>query len=793
MWREKFSMLNSFVSSRYYFLLVSFLTLATFILVDVPVCFAQKNVALGGTIRDAETGESLIGATVRLSGQGSISAKSNNYGYFALTRPKGSYTLTVSFVGYVSFNKSIELSKNEQMDVQLVALNTLSEISIKATDHKNDNVKSAQMDLQQIDMQTLNTIPVLLGEKDILKTIQLLPGIKAAGEGNTGFYVRGGAADQNLILLDEAVVYNSSHLLGFFSTFNADAIKDVSLYKGGMPAQYGGRLSSVLDVKMDDGNNKEYKFQGGLGLIASRIKAEGPIVKDKGSFMVSFRRTYLDLFLKASKDSTIKGSTLNFYDINAKVNYRLGDRTVLYLSGYFGRDNIGVKDLFSNRWGNATTTLRLNHIFSNGLFSNTSLIYNNYNYTVKLLNDANDFTAKSYIRDFNLKQDFESFNNNHLLRFGVNVTHHRISPIDLESPASSQINSLNQEKRYGLEAAAYLSDEWNASKNISIIYGLRLSSFFLLGPGNFKTYDTTGNTLKTDNVGNGKVYKSYFNLQPRFSISYLLNEGNSLKFSYNRNSQNIHVLTNSNSSSPTDQYVLSSNNIKPEIADQLAFGYFKNLDENKYELSAEIYYKWLQNQIDYKNSAQLIANTDVESELLYGKGRAYGLELFFKKKFGKLNGWFGYTLSRTERKFVALNNDKYFPARQDRTHDLSLVGIYSLSKRWILSSSLIYGTGNAVTYPAGKYVVNNQTYFYYTERNAGRLPYTMRLDLSATLEGRNTGKFHSSWNFGVYNALARKNPYSIDFINDPENPKKIVAQQTSLFGAIPSITWNFKF
>ncbi|MBC7416582.1 MAG: TonB-dependent receptor [Pedobacter sp.] len=765
----------------------------TLFLFDASFCFAQKAISLGGTVRDAETGETLIGATIKLTGGTTITVKSNNYGYFALSQPAGSYTLSVSFVGYTTLDKLIQLKSNEQIDLQLVALNTLAEISVKAADRKNDHVKSAQMDLQQIDMQTLNTIPVLLGEKDILKTIQLLPGIKAAGEGNTGFYVRGGAADQNLILLDEAVVYNSSHLLGFFSTFNADAIKDVSLYKGGMPAQYGGRLSSVLDVKMDDGNNKEFRFQGGLGLIASRIKVEGPIVKDKGSFMVSFRRTYLDLFLKASKDSTVSGSTLNFYDINAKVNYRLGDKTVIYLSGYFGRDNIGVKDLFDNSWGNATTTLRLNHIFSSRLFSNTSLIYNKYNYTVKLLNDVNDFTAKSYIRDFNFKQDFESFNNSHLLRFGINATQHRISPIDLESPATSQINSLSQEKRYGLETAAYISDEWSAAKNINIIYGLRLSSFFLLGPGNFKTYDEAGNSVQTDKIANGKIYKSYVNLQPRFSISYLLNEQNSLKFSYNRNSQNIHILTNSNSSSPTDQYVLSSNNIKPETADQLAFGFFKNLDDNKYELSAEVYYKWLQNQIDYKNAAQLIANSDVESELLYGKGRAYGLELFFKKKFGKFNGWFGYTLSRTERKFLELNNDKYFPSRQDRTHDLSLVGIYTLSKRWIFSSSLIYGTGNAVTYPAGKYVVNKQSYFYYTERNAGRLPYTMRLDLSATLEGKNTGRFHSSWNFGVYNALARKNPYSIDFINDPENPNKIVAQQTSLFGAIPSITWNFKF
>ncbi|RYD80336.1 MAG: hypothetical protein EOP55_02465, partial [Sphingobacteriales bacterium] len=602
-----------------------------------------------------------------------------------------------------------------------------------------------------------------------------------------------GAADQNLIILDEAVVYNSSHLLGFFSTFNADAIKDVSLYKGGMPAQYGGRLSSVLDVKMDDGNNKEFKFQGGIGLIASRLKAEGPIVKDRGSFMVSFRRTYIDLFLRLSPDSAINGSTLNFYDINAKANYKIDDKNTIYLSGYFGKDNIGVKDLFENNWGNVTTTLRLNHIFSDRLFSNTSLIYNNYNYTVRLLNDVTNFKATSLVRDFNLKQDFQYFSNKHTVRFGLNATHHRISPIDITTTQESQVNPLTQQKRYGLETAAYISDEWAVTEKLNFLYGLRLAAFSLLGPGNFTSYDAAGNITTTDRAESGKFYKNYFNLEPRFSLSYLFNEQNSVKASYNRNTQNIHILTNATSSSPTDQYVLSSNNIKPEIADQVSLGYFKNLEDNNYELSGEVYYKWLQNQIDYKNAAQLLANSNIESELLYGTGRAYGLELFFKKKFGKLNGWVGYTLSRTEMKFAELNNGNYFPARQDRTHDVSVVAIYNLNKRWTFSSSLIYSTGNAVTFPAGKYVINNQTTYYYTERNAGRMPYNMRLDLSATLEGKNTGKFHSSWNFGVYNALARKNPYSIEFINDPEDPSRTVAEQTSLFGLIPSVTWNFKF
>jgi hypothetical protein len=774
-------------------MLIKYYLALFFLLFFSTSIFAQNKFTLSGTIRDASTGETLIGATVRITGTSTAATLTNNYGYFALTQPEGTYTVSVSYTGYAAVVKTINLTKDTKLNEELKSAIDLAEVTVSANNRKNENVKSAQMGLERIDMKSLNSIPVLLGEKDILKTIQLLPGVKSGGEGNTGFYVRGGAADQNLIILDEAVVYNSSHLLGFFSTFNADAIKDVSLYKGGMPAQYGGRLSSVLDVKMDDGNNKEFKFQGGIGLIASRIKAEGPIVKDRGSFMVSFRRTYIDLFLRSSPDSTVNGSTLNFYDINAKANYKINDKNTIYISGYFGKDNIGVKDLFENNWGNVTTTIRLNHIFSDRLFSNTSLIYNNYNYTVRLLNDATNFKATSLVRDFNFKEDFQYFSNKHTLRFGVNATQHRISPIDIDSDEASQVNSLTQERRYGIESAAYISDEWAVSEHLNFLYGVRLAAFSLMGPGNFSTYDADGNTLSTENVAKGKFHKNYFNLEPRFSVSYLFNEENSIKASYNRNTQNVHILTNATSSSPTDQYVLSSTNIKPEIADQVALGYFKNIQDNNYEFSGEIYYKWLQNQIDYKNAAELLANSNVESELLYGVGRAYGLELFFKKKFGKLNGWVGYTLSRTERKFTELNDGKYFPARQDRTHDISLVGIYSMTKRWTFSSSFIYSTGNAVTYPAGKYSIGGQMAYYYTQRNAGRMPYNMRWDVSATLEGKPGKKYQSSWNFGIYNLLARKNPYSIEFITDPNDPTKTAAQQTSLFGLIPSITWNFKF
>ncbi|WP_345951675.1 TonB-dependent receptor [Mucilaginibacter sp. PAMB04274] len=767
----------------------------TLLLLGALSASAQKRFTLSGTVRDAATGETLIGASVILqSPAGRLGTATNAYGFYSLTGTEGTYTLSVSYISYQATTKSITLNQNTTLSLELKAGSELQEVVVRAGERKDENVRSPQMGVEKIDIKLLDNLPVLFGEKDVLKTIQLLPGVKSGGEGNTGFFVRGGASDQNLILLDEATVYNSSHLLGFFSTFNADAIKNVDLYKGGMPAQYGGRLSSVLDVKMDDGNNKNFSMQGGIGLISSRLKLEGPIVKDRGSFMVSARRTYIDFLLKASPDTAIKGNTLNFYDLNMKVNYKFNDKNTVFLSGYFGQDNIGIKDLFDNNWGNSTATLRLNHVFTSRLFSNTSLIYNKYNYAIKLLDDVNNFEVTSLIRDYNLKQDFQYFSNQHTLRFGLQATHHRIAPSDISTSSTSSFNALSIENRYGLESSAYLSDEYAVSQRLNLLYGLRASWFSLLGPGTFNTYNNIGDITSSDTYGGGKFVQSYFNLEPRFSASYTINEQNSVKASYNRNTQNIHILSNSGSSSPTDQYVMSSNNIRPEVADQVALGYFKNAKNNTYEFSAEVYYKRMQNQIEYKNAARLIANANVESQLLFGDGRAYGLELYAKKRIGKLSGWISYTLSRTERKFNELNNGSYFPARQDRTHDVALVGIYKMSKRWTLSANYIYNTGNAVTYPAGKYQVGNMTTFFYTERNANRLPYTSRLDVSATLEGKDTGKrFHSSWSFGLYNALNRKNPYSVDFRDVASDPSRTEAVQTSLFGIIPSVTWNFKF
>ena len=756
--------------------------------------FGQKNTTISGTIKDNATGETLIGASVRIKELPQKGTSTNSYGFYSITIPKGDYTLIYTYIGYETTSKQVSLHKNQVIDIMLAPSNTLKEVVIGSNRPNNDQVLSPEMGVEKLNMAQINSVPVVFGEKDILKTITLMPGVKSGGEGNTGFYVRGGASDQNLILLDEAPVYNASHLFGFFSTFNSDAIKDVTLYKGGMPAEYGGRLSSVLDVKMYDGNAKDFTVQGGLGLIASRIKVEGPIDSGKGSFMVSARRTYIDLFLKASSDSSVKGSSLYFYDLNAKANYHFDSNNAVFLSGYFGKDVIGLKNTFGTNWGNTTGTIRFNHIFSSKLFSNTSLIYSNYNYVIQSYQTDQSFKATSKITDLNFKEDFQySASDSHHIKFGVNVLHHSIEPGDISSPADN-VNAQSVQQRYGLESAAYVSDDWKISNRLNILYGVRLSDFTLLGPGTFNTFDAAGNVIATKTYSSGSAVKNYFNPEPRFSASYQLDSLSSVKFSYNRNTQNIHLLTNSSSSSPTDLYVMSSNNIKPEIADQVSTGWFRNFDDNLFEFSAEVYYKWLQNQIDYKDGAQLIANQDVESQLVYGSGRAYGLELFLKKKYGRFNGWIGYTLSRTEDKFAAINNDSYFPARQDRTHDLSVVGIYQLTKRWSLSGAFVYGTGNAVTYPTGKYNIGGLTTFSYSERNGYREPATNRLDIGATLEGRQHKKFHSSWTFSIYNLYGSREPYSITFRDSKTVPNTTEAVETSIFATpIPSVTWNFKF
>jgi len=755
---------------------------------------AQSQYTVNGTIRDKKSGEVLIGASVYLQGVPRSGITSNSYGFYSISAAPGNYTLIISFSGYQPDTLKIALTKNILLPVELnTGSDQLAEVVVSAQ-KRNENVARPLMGVQKLTTREIQNVPVLFGEKDVLKTIQLLPGIQSAGDGNSGFFVRGGGADQNLILLDEATVYNPSHLLGFFSTFNSDAIKDITVYKGGMPAEYGGRLSSVIDIKMNDGNNKDYHFGGGIGLISTRLNAEGPIVKDRGSFSISARRTYADVFLKLSRDSSVNDNSLYFYDLNIKGNYKIDENNRVYLSGYFGRDNLGFGNTFGIDYGNATGTARWNHTFNSRLFSNTSIIYSNYSYRIKINSNNNDINITSNIRDLDLKEDLQCYvNADNKINFGFSAIHHTISPGVISASNTSSYNSLHLQDKYSLENAAYISHEWSPGDKIHFNYGLRATSFSVLGPGQFYTYDSLGNTIDSAHYNGGSFVKTYFNLEPRFSTSLQVNEASSFKLAYNRNVQVLHLLSNSTSANPTDLWLPSSNNVKPGLADQLSIGYYRNFRDNRYEFSAETYYKKLQNQIDYRNGAQLIANENVESQLVFGKGRAYGLELFFKKKVGKLTGWISYTLSRTELKIDGVNNSNWYPARQDRTHDISIVGIYQAGKKWTLSATWVYYTGNAVTFPSGKYQVDGQTAFYYTERNGYRMPAYHRMDVAATLQGKKTKKFESSWTFSVYNLYGRENAYSIVFQNDPNDPEKTQALQYALFRFIPSVTYNFKF
>lgn len=756
--------------------------------VFVPPAFAQEQHSISGTIRDAETGETLIGASVRA---GESATVANGYGFFSLTLDPGEYDLVISFIGYESKTEEIVLTEDTTFSISLKSATTLDAVEINANSISK-NINSPIMGANNFQVQDILKVPVLFGEKDILKTVQLLPGVISGGEGNSGFFVRGGAVDQNLIILDEATVYNASHLFGFFSTFNSDVIKEVTLYKGGMPAQYGGRLASVLDIHMLDGNKKKFSAKGGLGLIASRLAVEGPLKKDKGSFIISGRRTYADLFLKLSPDSTVNNSKLYFYDLNLKLNYQFNERNTLYLSGYFGKDVLGYADMFGFDWGNATTTLRWNHVFNNRLFSNTSLIYGRFNYNVDVFDEDANFNIASLVDNFNLKQDFQYYaRDNHSLFFGFNVLNQKVSPADFISRDTTTLASIGSEPRRGLELDAYISHDWKVSERLSAIYGLRLSSFMALGPGTFHRYDADGDIIDTEYHDDASVVRQYLALEPRISVNFKLNDQSSLKASYNRNSQNLHLLSNSTASLPTDVWVMTSQNIKPQLAGQGAVGYFRNFSDNQYEFSAEVYYKEMSNQIDFKTNADIQANPNVEADLLYGDGRAYGLELYLRKHTGRLNGWLSYTLSKSERSFDDIDNGAWFNARQDRTHDLSVVGMYELNDRWSISSTFVYSTGNAITFPSGKYIADGRPVWYYTERNGYRMPDYHRLDIGFTYEPKSDGKLKSTWDFGLYNVYSRKNAYIIDFRENEANETE--AYKIALFGMIPSVTWNFKF
>jgi len=767
------------------FLLIAFLIVGS-------TSFSQQY-TVSGSVKDSTNGEDIFGATVKVKELENTGAVTNAYGFYSLTLAAGTYTLIYRSSGMRTQEIKVDLTSGDQtLNIELgVPTDVLQVEEVKVTAVKeNENITGSGMNVTQFDPKDIETIPVIFGEKDIVKTIQLTPSVKSAGEGNAGFYVRGGGTDQNLVLLDEATVYNGSHLLGFFSVFNSDAIKDVSLYKSGIPAEYGGRASSVMDVKMKDGNLKKFGISGGIGLISSRLAVEAPIAKEKGSFIISGRRSYLDLFLKLSSDENIKNTRLYFYDLNVKANYKLSDKDRIFVSGYFGRDDFGFGDQFSFDYGNATGTIRYNRIITDKLFSNTSVVYSNFNYQFTVGDSEDGFGVSSAIQDWNLKQDFSWYvNKNNTIKFGVNGTHHTFIPGVLTA-SNESFNEIRLDERYALELAGYVQNDMKIGKRFNLMYGLRYSGFDLVGGKSFE-FDEKGNIVSDSLYDRWETIHYHHGLEPRLSMSYVISEKNSVKLGYNRSYQYLHQLSNSTTSSPTDIWVPSSNNIKPQIADQIAVGYYHNLKDNMYRISTEVYYKNLLNQIDYRNGADLVLNNEVEGELVYGSGRAYGAEFLIEKKKGNLTGWIGYTLSRSLRQFDDINDGNEFPARQDRIHDLSVVAMYRINQHLAVAGTFVYYTGDAATFPSGKYTLNGETVPYYTERNGYRFPDYHRLDLGLTWYMKDKKRFTHNLNFSVYNAYARENAYTITFQENQETGET-EAIQTALFKIVPSITYNFK-
>ena len=765
--------------------------------------FSQERFTISGYVQEENSGENLIGVSIydKASQKGTTS---NQYGFYSITLEKGTYEIIYSFIGLNTITKKINLNKDIRLNISLSEKSILSEEVIITSERQDKNIESSDMSQAKLKVENIKQLPVILGEVDVIKSAQLLPGIQSGGEGNSGLYVRGGGPDQNLILLDEAVVYNAAHLFGFFSVFNADAIKDINIIKGGMPAEYGGRLSSVLDISMKDGNNKEYEVDGGIGLLSSRLTLQGPVQKNRSSFIVSGRRTYIDVLSKPfmQKDNAFNGSGYYFYDLTTKINYRISDKNRLFLSGYFGRDvfkfinsdnDIGIKI----PWGNATTSLRWNHLFNDKLFMNTSLIFSDYRFEFNLEQSQFEFKIFTGINDWNTKVDFlYQPNQRHTIKFGTNYTYHEFMPGNATGKSGEVIFEPDEVyKEYSNEGAIYLSDDIELTDAFKIHAGLRYSSFQHSGYISFRDY------LKNEIEANNDNYR---HLEPRLSFRYKLNSTSSLKGAYTQNYQYVHLALLSGSSLPSDLWVPSSSEIKPKFSTQYGIGYFKNLKDNMYETSIEAYYKEMTNLIEYKEGVLPEDNTNSNSDgaFTFGNGDSYGLELLIKKTKGKTTGWIGYTLSKTTRYFDEVNEGIAFPAKYDRRHDLSITAKHKLSEKWTLSSVFVYATGNAITLPTERYMVGGNIYTEYTSRNGFRMKPYHRLDIGATYTPKKKKRFQSSWSFSIYNVYSRKNPYFIYFAlesaegqegsiqNGDLTPK---AYQVSIFPILPSVTWNFNF
>ncbi len=774
------------------------------------VATAQEKFTLSGTVSEAASGETMIGVNVIIPAL-QTGVITNEYGFYSITLPEGTHQVIFNSLGFADYVETITLIGPMTKNVELEeATESLDEVILE-TDVEKMSLKTPQMSVNTLKASTIKSIPAVLGEADVIKAITLLPGVTNAGEGASGFNVRGGAADQNLVLLDEATLYNSSHLFGFFSVFNPDAIKDVTLYKGGIPARYGGRVASVLDIYQKDGNKREYHATGGIGLLASRLLLEGPIVKDKASFLVGGRSTYAHLFLPIVDPGN--DNSAYFYDLNTKMSYDLDDNNKLFLSGYFGRDVFEISDLFANSFGNTTVNLRWNHLFNDKLFSNLSLIYSDYYYGLEL--KFADFQFDSGIRNFNLKYDLTSYISDKLkLKYGLNSIYYKFNPGELS--ATSEDSGINPKKladKYAFENAIYLESELEVSPKINIQAGLRLSTFQRLGQESIFVYEDDNPILYNEAIdiyqkatpidtiskSRGSSIKSFLNLEPRFAISYQLNEKSSIKASYNRTSQYIHLISNTTSPTPFDIYAPSGQFIDPQIGDQVAAGYFRDFENFSFEVEA--YYKEVQNRIDYVDDADLIANDAIERIILNGEARAYGLEFLLRKTTGKFQGWISYTLSKSEQRTpgrtpeeTGINNGEWYNAAWDRVHDFSITGQYELSPAWSFSANFIYQTGQPTTFPTGQYIYNDIVVPVYEPRNASRLPDFHRMDISATWKPKAKVKrrFKGEWVFSVYNIYDRANASSISFRENTDTGQN-EATKLSIFGIIPAVTYNFKF
>jgi hypothetical protein len=771
-----------------------------FILI-LPIGLLAQKVSLSGYMRDAQTGESIISGTVYLK-EADLAVQTNTYGFYSASVKPGVYTVTFSYVGYTSLTQTMNLIANKSFDAEMQNTTTLKEVEITAG-RRDENVKNAEMGTVTLSMAQIKTLPVLFGEVDLLKSLQLLPGVQSAGEGNSGFYVRGGGPDQNLVLLDDAPIYNTGHLFGFFSVFNSDAIKDVTLIKGGAPANYGSRLSSVVDVSMKDGNMKEYHAEGGIGLIASRLLLEGPIKKNKGSFMLAGRRTYIDALARPFS-SKLKNIGYYFYDLNLKANYKLGDKDRVYLSGYMGLDKFKFQNPTGTfkaniPWGNKTATARWNHQFSDKLFVNTTLVYNDYNFASNFSENTFGIKIASGISDYNAKSDFDYYTNfNHHFKAGIAYTHHKFVPNQISGEADSiKLDPNNAFIKYAHEAGAYILDDFEPTKWWKINIGLRYSWFGQIGPYTAYNYDANGKIVDSTKYSPGQLVKTYGGWEPRFNMRFSLSDNSSIKTSIAKTYQYVDMVTNNGTTLPTDVWVPSTYIVKPQMAWQYSTGYFRNFMDNMVETSIELYYKNMKNQVQYKDDYTPNVTQDPELSYVFGTGTAYGAEFFVNKTRGKFTGWLGYTLSWTNEKFPDLNNGNSFPAKYDRRHDISLVGTYSLSKKWVFSSVFVYGSGNAITLPTAYYFIDGNIQELFSKVNAYRLPAYHRLDIAATYTPQHSKphRWQGSWTFSIYNVYDRHNPYFLYVDNEGTVTKGITVKvyEVYILPILPSITYNFKF